>query len=89
VGWRRGEAGGKFFVGRPFDGRPASAGNGSMCAFQAPSREAVDQAYAAALAQGGTDAGPPGPRPHYTPNYYGAYVRDLDGNKLHVVHGNN
>ena len=56
-----------------------------MVAFAAPSRAAVDAAYAAAMAAGGTDEGAPGPRPKYTADYYGAYVRDPDGNKLHFV----
>ena len=56
-----------------------------MTAFTAPSRAAVDAAYAAAIAAGGHDEGPPGARASYAPDYYGAYVRDLDGNKLHFV----
>ena len=48
----------------------------------APSRAAVDKTYATALEHGATDEGAPGLRPHYHPNYYGAYFRDLDGNKL-------
>ena len=70
---------------RPFDGQAASAGNGTMTAFQAASRDIVDKAHAYALAQGGTDEGTPGLRPQYHPNYYGAYFRDPDGNKLCVV----
>ena len=54
-------------------------------ALVAPSRAAVDAAHAAAMAAGGRDEGAPGPRPHFAPDYYGAYVRDLDGNKLHFV----
>ena len=50
-----------------------------------PNRAAVDAFHAAALAAGGTDEGPPGVREHYHPNYYGAYVRDPDGNKICVV----
>ncbi|MBI0535180.1 VOC family protein [Roseomonas sp. KE2513] len=75
-----------FDVQEPFDGQPPSAGNGCMVAFTAPSRAAVDVAHAAALAHGGTDEGPPGLRPRYAPDYYGAYMRDPVGNKLHVVH---
>jgi catechol 2,3-dioxygenase-like lactoylglutathione lyase family enzyme len=86
AGWQNDPAAGRLFVGTPFDRQPPSPGNGCMCAFTAPSRAAVHLAYDAALAHGGTDAGPPGPRPHYAPDYYGAYVRDPDGNKLHVVH---
>jgi len=54
-------------------------------AFDAGSRAAVDAFHAAALAAGGTDMGAPGLRSHYHPNYYGAYVRDLDGNKICAV----
>ncbi len=78
-------SGGRFFVMRPFDGKAATVGNGVHAAFSADSRAAVDEFHAAALAAGGTDEGPPGPRPHYNENYYGAYVRDPDGNKLQAV----
>ncbi len=71
-----------FLIGAPFDGGPATPGNGQMVALPAPSREAVDRAYALAIANGGTCEGQPGLRPHYHPHYYGAYVRDPDGNKL-------
>lgn len=54
-------------------------------AFRAASREAVDAFYAAALAAGGTDNGPPGPRPFYHPDYYGAFVRDPDGYNIEAV----
>jgi len=77
-----------FWVVRPLDGAAASAGNGVTVAFDAPTRAAVDAFHAAALAAGATDEGPPGLRTHYHPNYYGAYVRDPDGNKLCAVcHG--
>ncbi len=75
----------KLFVGPAFDGEKASSGNGTHVAFLAKSRAAVDAFHAAALAHGGSDEGPPGLRPHYHPNYYGAYVRDPDGNKLQAV----
>ena len=54
-------------------------------AFVAPSRVAVDAFYRAALAAGGKDNGPPGLRPHYHANYYGAFVLDLDGNNIEAV----
>jgi catechol 2,3-dioxygenase-like lactoylglutathione lyase family enzyme len=74
-----------FWVVRPYDGAQASAGNGVTVAFDAPTRGAVDAFHAAALAGGGRDEGPPGLRPHYHADYYGAYARDPDGNKLCVV----
>jgi catechol 2,3-dioxygenase-like lactoylglutathione lyase family enzyme len=54
-------------------------------AFVAESRAAVDAFYAAAIAAGGTDNGPPGIRAHYHPNYYGAFVFDLDGHNIEAV----
>jgi len=72
-------------VGRPYNQLPASWGNGWMAAFTAPTRAAVNAAYAAAMAAGAYDEGAPGLRPHFAPNYYGAYVRDPDGNKLHFI----
>jgi catechol 2,3-dioxygenase-like lactoylglutathione lyase family enzyme len=81
-----GEAiGPKTFIGPPFDGQSAQPGNGVHVAFLANSHATVDAFYAAALANGGTDEGPPGLRPQYHQHYYGAYVRDPDGNKLQAV----
>ena len=74
----------EFWATQPEDG-DAGAGNGTHVAFIAASREAVDAFHAAALAEGGSDAGAPGLR-DYTPNYYAAFVRDPDGNKLEAVH---
>ena len=54
-------------------------------AFSAESRAAVDAFYAAAMAAGATDNGPPGLRPHYHPNYYGAFVLDPDGHNIEAV----
>jgi catechol 2,3-dioxygenase-like lactoylglutathione lyase family enzyme len=76
----------RFYVYMPFDRAAASVGNGSMAAFLAPNAAAVDAAYAAGIAAGGTDEGSPGERPHYAIGYYGAYLRDPDGNKLHIVY---
>ena len=73
-----------FLIGHPFNGETATPGNGQMIALLAPSRAAVDQAHALAIQTGGTDAGPPGLRPHYHPDYYGAYFHDPDGNKICV-----
>ncbi|HEY8027368.1 MAG TPA: VOC family protein [Burkholderiaceae bacterium] len=74
-----------FLIGSPFNGEPAQGGNGQMIALLAPSRIAVDLAYARAIALGAACEGQPGLRPHYHPDYYGAYFRDLDGNKICVV----
>ena len=76
----------RFYVYQPFDGRPATPGNGAMTAFLSPSREAVDVAHAAGLRVGGSDEGAPGERPRYGHGYHGAYLRDPGGNKLHVVY---
>jgi len=75
----------KFFVLYPFDGKEARPGNGVHAAFKADSRAMVDAFHKAALENGGSDEGPPSLRPHYHPNYYGAYIRDPDGNKLQAV----
>jgi catechol 2,3-dioxygenase-like lactoylglutathione lyase family enzyme len=74
-----------FWVVRPHDEKPAAPGNGAMVALEAQTRAAVDAFHAAVLANGGSDEGAPGLRPHYHADYYGAYVRDPDGNKLCVV----
>jgi len=71
-----------LFICKPFDGNPATHGNGTHIAFAAPNHAAVDAFHAAAMAEGGKDEGAPGPRPQYHEHYYGAYVRDPDGNKL-------
>ena len=83
--WKREGERGSLWIGKPFDGGKAGSGNGWMAAFTAPSRAAVDAAHAAALANGGSCEGPPGLRPQYAADYYGAYVRDPEGNKLHFV----
>lgn len=74
-----------FSIETPHDGQPASKGNGSHIAFSAGKRAIVDAFYRAALANGGTDAGPPGLRPEYDAHYYGAFVFDPDGNKIEAV----
>jgi catechol 2,3-dioxygenase-like lactoylglutathione lyase family enzyme len=59
---------------------------GSHVAFAADRREQVDAFYAAALEAGGRDNGPPGLRPEYSENYYGAFVLDPDGHNIEAVH---
>ena len=66
---------------KPYDEKAATSGNGAMVALSAPSREVVDKVHADALAHGGKDEGAPGLRGD---TFYGAYFRDLDGNKLCV-----
>ena len=74
-----------FLIGKPHDARLHEVGNGQMVAFLASTRAVVDQAYAVAIANGGTSEGPPGLRPEYHANYYGAYFRDTEGNKVCVA----
>ena len=74
----------RFWVVYPHDKQEATVGNGSMTAFLADSRAAVDAFHSAAMLYGGTDEGTPGIRPFHE-NFYGAYVRDPDGNKLSAV----
>ncbi|AWI56093.1 VOC family protein [Sinorhizobium fredii] len=74
----------RFWVVTPFNRAPATYGNGVSIALVAETRGAVDAFHAAALAAGGTDEGAPGLRPFHA-NFYGAWVRDLDGNKIAAV----
>ncbi len=74
-----------FWILKPFNRERASVGNGTHVAFLAPDRAAVDAFHRTALGAGGNDEGRPGLRPAYHENYYGAYVRDPDGNKLQAV----
>lgn len=71
-----------FWIQMPINGKPASMGNGVHIGFHAPNRAAVDAFYLAALEQGGVEDGAPGLRSEYHPDYYGAFVRDPDGNKI-------
>ncbi len=79
-------------VGFGTDGKPyfwfgasQSAGTPTHVAFVAKDRKTVDAFYKAAMAAGGKDNGPPGIRAHYHPNYYGAFVHDLDGHNVEAV----
>jgi catechol 2,3-dioxygenase-like lactoylglutathione lyase family enzyme len=77
----------EFQSGKPsfWIGEGMRLGGHVHVAFVAPSRASVDAFYRAALAAGGKDNGPPGLRPHYHANYYGAFVLDLDGNNIEAV----
>ena len=77
-----------FYVKPPFDGRPASAGNGSMVAFEAGCQQQVRELHAAALAAGGSDEGQPGFRASYGPRFYVGYLRDPQGNKIALFSNN-
>lgn len=75
-----------FWVQMPHNQQVATPGNGTHFSFVAYSKEAVDAFYQAAIEAGAENAGEPGPRPDYTPDYYGAFVYDLDGNKLEATY---
>ena len=74
-----------FLIGAPYNGQLHAVGNGQMVAFLAKTRAVVDQAYSVALANGAESEGAPGMRPEYHANYYGAYFRDTEGNKICVA----
>jgi catechol 2,3-dioxygenase-like lactoylglutathione lyase family enzyme len=71
-----------FYVKAPFNGGPASSGNGSMVAFETKSQAQVRELHAAALSAGGADEGKPGFRSSYGSHFYVGYLRDPHGNKV-------
>lgn len=71
-----------FCIARPFDGKAATVGNGAMIALRVKHHSSVNRLHAKALSLGGSDEGQPGPRGDH--GLYGAYFRDLDGNKLNA-----
>jgi catechol 2,3-dioxygenase-like lactoylglutathione lyase family enzyme len=75
----------RFFTGYPFNGQPAGVGNGAMTAFLIGDARLIDRLHALAMTNGGAEEGRPGFRPQYGDGFYGAYVRDPDGNKLAFV----
>ena len=77
--WRTGSGSPMLGVIKPFDGKPATVGNGTMVALAIDSHEKIKMLHAKALQLGGTDEGEPGER---MKGFYAAYFRDLDGNKL-------
>ncbi|MFP3517382.1 VOC family protein [Pseudomonas sp. SIMBA_077] len=87
AGWHRpGNSWPQFYVQLPFDGLPATSGNGVQVSFAASSQKQVRAAWEAAMASGGKDEGAPGLRPQYAADFFGAYCRDPEGNKLCFVH---
>jgi catechol 2,3-dioxygenase-like lactoylglutathione lyase family enzyme len=81
IAWGAPGGGAGIGLTRPFDGQPATTGNGVMVALAAKDRAHVDRIYRAALEAGGTDEGAPGERWN---GFYAAYFRDPDGNKLNA-----
>jgi catechol 2,3-dioxygenase-like lactoylglutathione lyase family enzyme len=75
----------EFWLQVPYDGKPASIGNGWHVGFVAASKAEVDAFHAAALAAGATPDGDPGHRHEYGEPYYGCFLRDLDGNKIEAT----
>ncbi len=83
AGWHRpGTKWPQFYVQQPYNGLPATSGNGVQISFAAASQEQVIAAWTVATTSGGADEGRPGLRPRYGADFYGAYCRDPEGNKL-------
>ena len=81
IAWGKPSGAAGIGLTKPHDGNPASVGNGVMVALDASSKDQVNRLYDIALANGGTDEGPPGPRGD---GFYAGYFRDPDGNKLNA-----
>jgi predicted lactoylglutathione lyase len=81
IAWGKPGGGAGIGLTKPFNGLPATVGNGVMVALEAADRAQVDRIHRLALSLGGTDEGAPGPRGE---GFYAAYFRDLDGNKLNA-----
>ncbi len=76
------------YVRTPYDGKPATVGNGSMIAFRAETHETVRNLHAAGLEAGGADEGAPGFRDDYSEHFYVAYLHDPLGNKVAIFCAN-
>ena len=74
----------RLWIVRPYLKLPATWGNGTLLTLEAQTRAAVDSFHQTAMSHGGTDEGPPGLRPYHA-DFYAAYVRDPDGNKLSAL----
>ena len=83
--WNMGEGKTSFSIAKPYDGNPATVGNGSMMAFYVSSPDQVDKMHALALKIGATNEGAPGKR-DYDEHFYAGYFRDLDGNKMNFFY---
>jgi len=84
VFWEFEGGGSKLALTVPFDGKPATNGNGTVVAFNLPIVNKVDEVFSMALRLGASNEGEPGERNDGA--YYGAYFRDLDGNKIAIFH---
>lgn len=85
VAWSTGMDQAGVSITKPFDGKPATVGNGTMVAIMLDSNEKVDAFYKKAIDLGATCEGAPGPRGEMS-GFYAGYFRDLDGNKLNAFH---
>lgn len=82
IAWGKPDGAAGIGLTKPFDGNPATVGNGVMVALEAKDKAQVDRLHAIALAHGGSCEGPPGPRGEG--GFYAGYFRDPDGNKLNA-----
>ena len=78
--------GGRIWVATPYNKETAMPGNGTMIGLKCDSEAEVKAVHEMALLKGGMNEGDPGPRPQYGPDFYGAYARDPDGNKMSFVY---
>ncbi|AZQ83850.1 VOC family protein [Colwellia sp. Arc7-635] len=85
VAWSKGAGEAGISITKPFDGKPATVGNGVMVAIELSSTDEVDAFYQKALELGATCEGPAGPRVEMA-GFYAGYFRDLDGNKLNAFY---
>ena len=83
IGWGLSPTDSLLLLIKPLDGKPATVGNGTMVSLLANSKAQVDAVYKKALALGGKDEGPAGAR---SDDFYAAYFRDLEGNKIAVYY---
>ena len=81
IAWGKPGGGAGIGLTKPYDGNPATVGNGAMVALEAKDEAQVQRLYEIALANGGSDEGAPGPRGE---GFYAGYFRDPDGNKLNA-----
>ena len=87
IAWGAWDGGAGIAATKPFDGKEATVGNGTMVAIEAKDKEHVHRLYDIAMAHGGSDEGAPGPRGEPDENgkvFYASYFRDPDGNKLNA-----